>query len=59
MIIFWGVIIGLVVWAVRAMTDRKDRPSENGSPLEIAERRYARGEISKEELNDIKATLGR
>ena len=59
MIIFWGVIIGLVVWAVRAMTDRGGRASENGSPLEIAERRYARGEISKEELNDIKATLGR
>jgi uncharacterized membrane protein len=53
------VIIGLVVWAVRALTGWKDRPSASGGPLEIAERRYARGEISKEEFNDIKATLVR
>jgi putative membrane protein len=59
MIVFWGVIIGLVVWGIRAVTDRRDRPSLEGSPLEIAQRRYARGEISKEEFNDIKATLGR
>ena len=59
MILFWGVIIGLVVWAVRALTDRRDRPADGNSPLEIAERRYARGEISKEEFNDIKATLSR
>jgi putative membrane protein len=59
MIVFWGVIIGLVVWGIRAVTDRRDRPSLESSPLEIAQRRYARGEISKEEFNDIKATLGR
>jgi putative membrane protein len=57
MILFWGVIIGLVIWAVRALTGRRYRPSGSGGPLEVAERRYARGEISKEEFNDIKATL--
>lgn len=59
MIVFWAVIIGLVVWGVRAMTDRRGGTSGGGSPLEIAQRRYARGEIRKEEFEDIKATLGR
>ena len=57
-LLFWGVIIGLVIWAVRALTGRKAPPSAGGSPLEIAQRRYARGEISKEDFNEIKATLG-
>ena len=59
MIVFWGVIIGLVVWGIRAVTDRRDRSPGGGSPLEIAQRRYARGEISKEEFEDIKGTLVR
>ena len=57
MVVFWGVIIGLVIWGIRSLTDRRGTPSESGGPLGIAERRYARGEISKEEFNDIKATL--
>lgn len=33
------------------------RPEEGESPLDIAKRRYARGEITKEEFEDIKKTI--
>jgi putative membrane protein len=59
MILFWGAIIALVVWLVRSLA----RPSQTGpsdsplSPLDIAKARYARGEISKEEFEQLKKDL--
>ena len=35
-----------------------ERPGEGNTPLDIAKRRYAQGEISKEQYEDIKQTLG-
>ena len=55
-IISWGVVIALVVWVVQAMTGRGDKPAEE-DPQEIIQRRYARGEITREQFEDIKATL--
>jgi putative membrane protein len=48
MVVFWGAIIGLIVWGVRKFTDRPQVPS-TPSPLDIAKERYARGEISQEQ----------
>ena len=49
MIAFWGVVISLVVWAMRSF----GRPSTNASTPSAArgilQERFARGEISKEE----------
>ncbi len=56
MIAFWGGIIALIVWAVRRATDRG--PVEHKrSPLDIAKERYARGEISREEFEQLKKDL--
>lgn len=55
-----GVIIALVVWGMRKLTERGGSTSsttEKGSPLGIAKEGYARGEISKEELDQIKEDL--
>jgi putative membrane protein len=57
MALFWGGTIALIVWGIRALTGRSFRPVEEENPIEIARRRYARGEITKEEFEDIKATL--
>jgi putative membrane protein len=57
MILFWGAITALVVWGVRALAGRSGRPVGEESTLEIAQRRYARGEITREEFEEIKATL--
>jgi putative membrane protein len=58
MIIFWGVIIGLVVWAIRQFTRGKARDAApRETPLEIAQGRLARGELTREEFEDLKQSL--
>ena len=60
MIILWVVIVGLIVWGVVALAKRgtstSDTPQKR-DPLDIAKERYAKGEISKEELKEIKKNL--
>ncbi len=60
MFIVWVLIIGLIVWGVIALTRRgtsaSDKPEKN-NPLDTARERYARGEISKEEFEQIKKDL--
>jgi len=51
MAVFWGGLILFGVWALRSFTDR-GRP-----PLEIARERYARGEISREQFEEIQHGL--
>lgn len=60
MIIVWAVVIGLIVWGVIALTRRGDSGSESDSkraPLDIAKKRFAKGEISKKEFEQIKKDL--
>ena len=65
MLAFWGLLIVLVVWGVRALgsgTGRSMPPSGPASgapptPMEIAQARYARGEISRDEFETIRRDL--
>ena len=62
MIFFWGAIIAVVVWAVQSLSRRDDGPAQSGAipprtPLEIAKERYARGEISRDEFEQMKRDL--
>lgn len=60
MIIIWIVIIGLIVWGVIALTKRGGSRSESGSnrtPIGIARERYAKGEITREQFEQIKKDL--
>jgi putative membrane protein len=58
MVIFWGVIIWLIVWGIgqgsRGSTD--GRRNED-APLEIAKRRYASGEITREQFERLRQDL--
>ena len=51
MILFWVVIIWLIVWAIKHFTTGKE------SPLDILEKRFARGEISKKEYSEMKREM--
>ena len=60
---FWMLLllilaIILIVWLVRAMMSQsagsRTRDVERESAVEAAERRYAKGEISREEFESIK-----
>ena len=62
-LLFWsGLILG-GIWLVRTVfSNSKTNQSEKWttiqtSPLELLERRYARGEVSREEYQQIKADL--
>jgi putative membrane protein len=54
MLLFWGAIIALVIWAVRQFAGRREL---DRSPLDIARERYARGEITQEQYEEIRRTL--
>ena len=56
MFIFWGGLIALIAWGITRLT-RRDESVSKHSPLDIAKERYARGEINKEEFEQIKKDL--
>ena len=65
-LLFWGVIIALIVLAVRALsrsgsgqaTPSASAPGQaRDQALEILRERYARGEISKDEFNSMRQDL--
>ena len=67
MLIFWIAVIGLAVWllsrlfpggadgAISGTTTRRSAADE--SPLEILQRRYARGEISQREYEQMRRDI--
>ena len=61
MILVWIIIVGLIVWGVIALVRHSGTTqygsSSGRSPLDIAKERYARGEITKEEFEQIKRDL--
>lgn len=58
MIVFWGLVIWLVVVLVRRSSRHSYRMSERSdSALEILKRRYASGEINKQEFEEKKKDL--
>jgi putative membrane protein len=58
MILFWGAVVGVIVWAVIKLSRREGTtPGSKVSPLDIAQERYARGEITKAEFDQIKKDL--
>jgi putative membrane protein len=56
MVLFWGGIIALIVWGISRLTRHGVTPGKE-TPLEIAKARYARGEITKEQFEQIKKDL--
>ena len=56
MLVFWGAIIALIVWVVKKVTNRDDSTKKQ-NPLDIARERYAKGEISKDEFEQLKKDI--
>jgi len=62
MVFFWGGIIALVVWAISRLAGDRARGAEQQrlegrSPLDIAKERYARGEITREQFQQLQEDL--
>ena len=59
-LLFWAALIGLVTWGVVTLIRRSSSGSikmEERDALSITRERYARGEISKEQFEQIKKDL--
>lgn len=56
MILFWGAVVVLIVWAVRSAG--LPRNSTGSDALGILERRFAAGEIDTDEFEERKRILG-
>ncbi len=66
-LLFWALIIGLVIWAItawsrssrnRTVTGSEVTPVAPGSrALDILKERYARGEITKEQYEEMRRDL--
>lgn len=58
--LIWIVIIGAVIWAFIQFTSQKHQKpqdSQKEDALDILKKRYAKGEISKEEFERMKKDL--
>jgi len=56
-IIFLIVIGFLIYFMIQAQKTKGQSPAQNESPLDILKRRYAKGEVSKEEYERMKKDL--
>jgi putative membrane protein len=52
-----AVLLGLAVWGIVALTRRGGSASKGNGAMAIVRERYARGEIKKEEFDQIKKNL--
>ncbi len=57
MIIFWVLVVLGVVYLVQTATRSGKSPWQKEMPLDILKKRYAKGEITKEEFERMKDDL--
>jgi len=55
-VLFWGILIGLVTWAIYRFS-RRDSSVSKVNHIEIAKERYAKGDLSKEDFEQLKKDL--
>ncbi len=55
---FWVAVALFIVWLVRTIKKSGHETGGQQSPLDIAKSRYARGEITKEQFEQLKKDLG-
>jgi putative membrane protein len=59
--IFWLVIIGLIIWLLINQSNRNRNQNYINphleSPLDILKKRYAKGEITKEQFEQMKKDI--
>lgn len=59
--LFWIIVIGLVIYAVVTRSRRAGGPGlpyQEETPLDILKKRYARGEITRDQFEQMKKDLG-
>lgn len=57
--IFWLLFLGIIVWAVITFTNRNKYhySSSPETPMDMLKKRYVRGEITKDQFNNMKKDM--
>lgn len=53
-LLFWAAVIWFIVWLVRSA---KNRPFNDESAIGILKKRYAKGEITKKQYEEMKKEI--
>jgi putative membrane protein len=56
-IIWWLIWVIFIIWIFATPWDVPGQRTKKESSLDLLKKRYAKGEVSKEEFEDIKSTL--
>lgn len=57
MILFWTATLVVIIWAIRSLST--GRSPTTPTPLELLERRFAAGEIDREDFEERRRLLSR
>lgn len=57
MLLFWGGFIWLIFWLIKQNNESRNNDYIDKNPLEIAKERYASGEITKKQFDQLKKDL--
>jgi putative membrane protein len=59
--IFWLILLGVIIWAVVTIINKSQISSRNNQPgesaLDILKKRFAKGELTKEQYDQMKIAL--
>ncbi|MCB0192078.1 MAG: SHOCT domain-containing protein [Anaerolineae bacterium] len=64
MLLFWGGLILLAVWLIAALFPTSPQPPTHNTPnshvgaRDILDQRYAGGELSREQYDEMRQTIG-
>jgi putative membrane protein len=64
MLLFWGGLILVAVWLITVLFPTSPQPPSTNTPdtqpgaRDILDQRYARGELSREQYEQMRQTLG-
>lgn len=58
MMVFWIIVLAMIAFvALRYLKDHEPHTTSHVDPLDIAKERYAKGEITKEQFEQVKKDL--
>jgi putative membrane protein len=57
MLLFWGVLVALVVWAIIRTTRHSAPTTSAEGPRQILDRRFASGELDAEQYGEARRVL--
>ena len=56
MFVFWGGLIALIVWGITRLGGRSSSSAKR-TPLDVAKERYAKGELTKTDFEQLKKDI--